>query len=338
MPFRPSPHRLVTATVVAATLASAVLAKQASTADPATATPASPAAPATDAQPADDRLRGELVFSNADGTNWFVAKGEEQGSAFAEFATTASALPQGDEWTTPVVGGTGPLIRTSDDGCLTDDTYGVVYHVLRCDGSPEQQFAWTTIPGGTTLQNPATGRYLSTGALDATYSDYLQGFPRVGFAGLYDLSRLTPDGGGAVTPPANGGIDALGQGTPASVAPGGTTDVFVGMRTTSAITALHATTITVQAPVGTTFDPALTALDGALRPASSDAWATQAALRAAGSVSADGRTFTGTIAEPTAAVQLPEGADLRWRVPLTASATATPGTSDLTFTIAGTTN
>ncbi|MCJ1712624.1 hypothetical protein [Curtobacterium sp. VKM Ac-2922] len=331
-PFLRPPRPTTAATVVAALLLSSAIAASA-VAGPAVADATPDARSAAASARADDRLVGPIVFSTAPAgrTLWFAAA-VDQGLGLANAGSSAiDAAGSGAEWTTPALGGTGTLTPVDDPGsCLSG--HGQVLTVHPCDTTPPQQWTWVDVPGGTALQNVDTGFHVGTSSTSG--DGLLEGDDGSTIpVGVVDTSFLRS--AGATTPPANGGFDPAGQGAPATVAAGDSAAVHFGARTTAPVAALPATTVTVHAPTGTTFAKDLTSIDGVTRAAATDGWTFDPGLQVGGSVAADGRTFTGTIADTGSPVRLPAGAELRWTIDVTADAGAAAGTDDLEFTLAG---
>jgi hypothetical protein len=136
----------------------------------------------------------------------------------------------------------------------------------------------------------------------------------------------------------NGGFDATGNGTAATVEAGKSTDVAFGMTADAAITSIKDHEVTVKAPTGTKFAAGQTTLNGQRRADASGTWMDNAALNLTGSVSPDGKTFTGTMADTPASFSLPKDGQIQWTANITADAAAPAATVDLKFSLQGTTN
>jgi hypothetical protein len=139
----------------------------------------------------------------------------------------------------------------------------------------------------------------------------------------------------APAPAENGGFLAAGVGDSATIEQGTSENVSLGMKADAATTLDGITEVTVTAPAGTTFASNLTKLSGSYKTASGS-WTTTPALDVTGTVSPDGRTFTGTIAAADTAFAA--GSEARWTGKLAAATDASIGTRDLGFTVAGSTN
>lgn len=275
------------------------------------------------------RLTGKIVFSQAGASTpglfwWAVGDADSNGRGRAKSgADAAGAAAAGTTWTTPARGGSGPLSPASDpDECLDGNRNSAIYVVVACDGGTYQQWKWVDVGTGKGLQNEGDPlKYVGTGN-SGGFDDYLEGGAVYqGRAnGQIDTSFLT--GGGTVTPPTpeNGGIDGDGLGFPATIAAGGRGTAHVGLRVTDDLTALRATEIELQAPAGTTFDRSQTHLDAELRSGPTAAWTAHAGLRIDGSVTADGQTFRGTIADAGSTFRAPAGTELRWGISVVADA------------------
>ncbi|MCJ1712623.1 hypothetical protein [Curtobacterium sp. VKM Ac-2922] len=293
---------------------------------PSQGTPAAPRA--------DDRLTGELAFQTLfpGGSGWFIAGDTREGQGFVEalWSPTEAGLPTGSTWTVPAEGATGVISPAEDPGrCLQMHDPAMI--LVACDGSDAQRYSWDTVPNGRGLRNADTRTFLGTASNG--YDDSLQGSIGAFYAGAIDTARLS---GG--TPPTGGGIDPVGIGVPATVAPGEPVDVAFGMTTTAAVGVLHRSSVTVTAPAGLSFRPGTASLAGSVRSDAAAPWTVEPALTVSGSLSADGTTFQGTISDTGTQLRLPKGAELRWSAPLVAGATTPAGTVDMRFTISGTTD
>lgn len=137
----------------------------------------------------------------------------------------------------------------------------------------------------------------------------------------------------APAPVENGGFLADGIGRATTIVQGDEENVGFGLQADAATTLEGTTEVTVTAPSGTTFPSDLTKLTGAYKTAGGS-WVTTPGLDVTGTVSDDGRTFTGTIAAGTAfAVE----SEARWTGKLAAAKDAAVGTRNLGFTVTGST-
>ncbi|MCJ1712620.1 hypothetical protein [Curtobacterium sp. VKM Ac-2922] len=352
-------RRLLRAVSVAATTAvvlpAAIAAAVALTpsAEPALATPSDTApsdtapsdtAPSnvapTDAPPTAARLTGPLVFStvpsNSTGQLQWFAAAVENGYAGRALAGTsaAAAAARGPAWTTPVLDSVGPLsVASAPTACLTG--YGLVFSVAPCNGSAVQDWRWVAHDGGLALQNVLTGFHIGTGNRGGN-DDVLEGDDGSGYPiGTVDTSFLTGDG--TVTPPVNGGIAPVGDGTPATVRVGDTVDVSFGMTTTAPIDALRQTVFQATAPQGTNFVVGTRKLVGAYRASPDDPWTAVPAISATVVLGPGGTSLRGTVLGTGTSVHLPAGGQLRWTAPLAVRNSATPGTFDVEFQFSGST-
>ncbi|SOC89749.1 hypothetical protein SAMN05660766_3482 [Curtobacterium sp. 314Chir4.1] len=138
----------------------------------------------------------------------------------------------------------------------------------------------------------------------------------------------------APAPAENGGFLADGIGHPTTIAQGSEEDVAFGMQADTATTLEGTTRVVLTAPAGTTFASDMTKFTGAYKTANGS-WVTTPGLDVTGTVSDDGRTFTGSIAAGTA---FAADSEARWTGKLDAAKDAAVGTRNLGFTVDGATN
>lgn len=131
----------------------------------------------------------------------------------------------------------------------------------------------------------------------------------------------------------NGGFLAAGVGHATTITQGEEGTVAFGMRADKATTLEGTTRVTATAPAGTTFPSGLTKLSGAYKVAGGS-WVTTPALDVTGTVTADGRTFTGTT---TAGTAFAADSEARWTGKLAAAKDAAVGTRNLGFAVTGAT-
>ncbi len=146
-----------------------------------------------------------------------------------------------------------------------------------------------------------------------------------------DDQRLTVVINGA----SNGGFTAAGVGHPATIESGKTGTVHFGASVNDTISSMTGTTVTVNAPNGSTFTAGQTTLTGQYKPAG-ETWKNSASLTMTGTVNAAGTVFTGTMATPGASFKLHDGHQIRWGISVEAGTTV--GTQDLAFSTTGQTN
>lgn len=133
----------------------------------------------------------------------------------------------------------------------------------------------------------------------------------------------------------NGGFTAAGVGHPATIESGKTGTVHFGASVNDTISSMTGTTVTVNAPEGSTFTAGQTTLTGQYKPAG-ESWKNSASLTMTGTVNAAGTVFTGTMATPGASFKLHDGHQIRWGISVEAGTTV--GTQDLAFSTTGQTD
>ncbi|MGU3410283.1 hypothetical protein ACLBWP_09265 [Microbacterium sp. M1A1_1b] len=138
-------------------------------------------------------------------------------------------------------------------------------------------------------------------------------------------------------PIANGGFNAQGVASSATIKAGEQQDVAFGMHADAAVTKLTNTTVEAKAPAGTTFTAGQTTLMGKYRASASDAWSDDKTFTVSGSVMANGSLFRGTITDVDGA-KIAAGSELQWKVNVAAPADAKDDQQDLDFTASGKTN
>ncbi|MCJ1714086.1 hypothetical protein [Curtobacterium sp. VKM Ac-2922] len=135
----------------------------------------------------------------------------------------------------------------------------------------------------------------------------------------------------------NGGFNAQGVASSATIKAGEQQDVAFGMKADAAVTKLTNTTVEAKAPSGTTFTAGQTTLTGKYRASASDAWSDDKTFTVSGSVMASGSLFRGTITDVDGA-KIAAGSELQWKVNVAAPANAKDDQQDLDFTASGKTN
>jgi len=204
---------------------------------------------------------------------------------------------------------------------------------LSADGT-EYTYDWTSDTGftfakggeirwGISVNTPTTGDAISD-ALRYTVS----GSSNKGTFAAAGSTKTT-----APAPVENGGFLADGIGHPVTMMQGTEEDVAFGMHADTATTLEGTTRVVLTAPAGTTFASDMTKFTGAYKTANGS-WVTTPGLDVTGTVSDDGRTFTGSIAAGTA---FAADSEARWTGKLAAAKDAAVGTRNLGFTVTGAT-
>ncbi|WP_439693627.1 hypothetical protein ACRQ4B_05210 [Curtobacterium sp. SP.BCo] len=292
-----------------------------------------PAAVAAPASSPDEVSSTQLIFESApgvyyaykDGWNTYYSQYSTLAAAQAD-ATRLSLTKQSD----------GSYFLRSPNGCvfpsITGTSGGGVTgtRFLKAAGScRSEKFRFrsdgTVSVSSSEIGNTPIGAIGGGSTPGVTYSGLGLGTPGWQFRGESPVVE-------------NGGFDAEGVGTAATVEAGETKPVRFGAKVNTRVTSMTGTTVTVTAPAGTTFARDTTTISGEYRDDEDAAWKEADSLKLTGSVSSDGRTFTGTMTDTGSSFKLNPGNTARWTAQISAPADAAESQGDLDFALQGTSN